>query len=149
MKRHKTMKLQKIKIELKNRDCIEVEFCVENNILKEFKTKIIACQNIEKEISKLKNYVGKNIEQLDLPTGNQHYEILIRELILKMQNKWDFPYKDYELCHCRKISAEDVDQAVISGCHKVEKIREFTWANTGCGTCLGDINKILDYRLTK
>lgn len=87
------------------------------------------------------------LDSVPLPSGTGHAAMLIRELLLKAQGKWNFPYQEEELCHCRGIATHKVDDAILSGCHDLESIRRATSANTSCGTCRWDIDSILKYRL--
>lgn len=84
----------------------------------------------------------------NLPQGNGHSELLLRELILKIQGQWKYPYEQQELCHCRAIPTENVDQAILCGAHTTEAVSTITTASTACGTCRPDVLAILQYRLT-
>ena len=88
-----------------------------------------------------------DISHWAIPSGNSISEILVRELILKVTGSWAFPLDQEELCHCRAIRTSRVDQAIVIGAHHVAKIRRMTSANTACGTCLPEIEKILQFRL--
>ena len=90
---------------------------------------------------------GALVSELVLPKGKSHSAILLRELILKAQGRWQFPYQEEELCHCRAVATARVDAAIVGGCHTVEAVRTATSANTSCGACRGDIEKVIDYRL--
>ena len=76
-----------------------------------------------------------------------HSRLLLRELILKMKNQWNPPYAHVELCHCRAITTETVEQAILKGCHTFEEVSLVTSAATACGTCKPDVQKTIDYRL--
>ncbi len=89
------------------------------------------------------------LAELPLPGGQTHSAILMRELILRAQGRWEFPYKDEELCHCRGVPAAVVDSAIIGGCHTVDQVKRATSASTSCGTCRWDIESILKYRLAE
>jgi bacterioferritin-associated ferredoxin len=82
-----------------------------------------------------------------LPQGSTGPELMLRELILKARNEWDFPYKEEELCHCRAVPAVVVDQAILAGAHKPEQVSRWTSASTACGTCRKDVIAILACRL--
>ncbi len=79
--------------------------------------------------------------------GNDHVSILLRELVLKVQNQFQLPYQEQELCHCRAISTEFVDRAVVGGCHTTVAVARSTSAGTSCGTCKTDTEKLIQYRL--
>lgn len=84
----------------------------------------------------------------ELPAGNSHSALLVRELLLKIRGEWKFPYADLELCHCRAIPAAAVDQAILCGAHTPETVSAISSASTACGTCRPDVQAILAYRLT-
>lgn len=88
-----------------------------------------------------------DLAQLPLPAGSGHAALLLREAILKAQGRWDFPYREVELCHCRAVPTAKVDAAIVGGCHTVEAVKSATSASTSCGTCRTDIEAILAYRL--
>jgi bacterioferritin-associated ferredoxin len=72
--------------------------------------------------------------------------LLVRELILKLQNKWTFPFEDRELCHCRAIPTTHVDSAIVATACTVDRVTRLTNAGSACGTCKPDIEKIIHYR---
>lgn len=84
--------------------------------------------------------------QFELPDGSDHVSMLVRELLLKLQDKWDYPYKEEELCHCRAIPTRVVDQAIVSGVHRIEDIGKFCSAGVTCGNCRTDIEAIMEFR---
>jgi bacterioferritin-associated ferredoxin len=90
---------------------------------------------------------GYLLRDIALPKGKSHSAMLFRELILRAQGRWQFPYKDKELCHCRAVTTAKVDAAIIGGCHTVERVRAATSANTACGACRTDIENVMAYRL--
>ena len=74
-------------------------------------------------------------------------DIVLNELILKINNEWDFPYKDEELCHCRAVETKKVDRAIVMGAHDPKSVSLCTSASTSCGACKEDVEKILEFRL--
>jgi NAD(P)H-nitrite reductase large subunit len=86
---------------------------------------------------------------LEIPQGNSHSEILLREAVLKARGEWDFPYKEDELCHCRAVATAKVDAAIIGGCRTVRAIARETSAGTSCGSCRPDTEAIINYRLNR
>lgn len=134
----------KVITELKGRDYIEVELD-EQNQQKQVRT--IVCSSFYQLLSDYRQRFGDQINNWPLPQGLEHQELLLKELILKLQNKWDFPFKEDEICHCRSISTQKVDQAIIAGAHTPEQVSRQTTASTSCGTCRSDVEKIIQYRL--
>jgi len=87
------------------------------------------------------------ISDLKAPDGKSPSAIIWREIIAKIQGQWSFPLSHEELCHCRRVSAKAVDTSIVYGAHTLEEIRRRTSANTGCGTCLPDLETLLELRL--
>ncbi len=78
-----------------------------------------------------------------IPQGRRSEDLLLKELSLRLQDKWPLANDEPELCHCRKIPQRNVERAVVLGAHTVEQVRARTSANTGCGTCLPDVERVL------
>ncbi len=105
------------------------------------------CQVFLKSVRKQVEVSGNDPRNWVLPQNNSHEALLIREFILRAQGQWQKLDVDGEICHCRAVSASTIDQAVVMGAHTIEKIRRFTSANTACGSCLNDCEKILARRI--
>lgn len=141
----------KLKVELDGRDCLEVECEGDDPSApgKMTKVKMLGCTEFLDLMQKMRRHFGVDIAQWPLPEGRDHSSILVREMILKLQGRWNFPYQHRELCHCRTVEAHVVDQAVIAGAHSTEVVSRQTSASTACGTCRPEVQKIIDYRLNK
>ncbi|MCB0348581.1 MAG: (2Fe-2S)-binding protein [Bdellovibrionales bacterium] len=133
--------MKKIVVELENQDSISVS--LESGSL-HFEAK--GCLEIIKICQQLNTQKISDPFKCALPTGNGHVSMLVRELLQKAKEVWDFPYKEEELCHCRAIPTKVVDQAIINGLHNVEEIGKFCSAGVTCGNCRTDIENILNYR---
>lgn len=107
----------------------------------------VGCSSWLALLGRLRAAHGSDPAKWPAPAGVSHEEILVRELILKAQGVWAFPYPDEEICHCRMVPAEVVDQAIVAGAHTPEMVSRLTMASTSCGTCRPDVQKILHYRL--
>lgn len=94
-----------------------------------------------------KNRWQGNLKALCIPSGTTGPELMLKELILKARGEWSYPYQDVELCHCRAVPTEVVDQAIMRGAHTPEIVSRWTSASTACGTCRKDVTAILNYRL--
>lgn len=106
------------------------------------KWSVIGRVTLLEEAQQLKNSVQGDIAKLSVPSGKSPSQLLLKQLILKIKGEWPNT-SDPELCHCRKIPQSSVERAVILGANTVDKIRQRTSANTGCGTCLPDVESIL------
>lgn len=134
-----------IRAELKGRDLIEIETS-ENGMPR---VKALGCSELLDLLHQCRSQFGADPHQWPLPEGLSHSELLLKEALLKLKGQWDFPFKEEEICHCRSVPAEVVDQAVIAGAHRTEVVSRRTSASTSCGTCRMDVQKIIDYRLKK
>ncbi|MGL5085886.1 MAG: (2Fe-2S)-binding protein [Clostridium sp.] len=47
------------------------------------------------------------------------------------------------ICHCRNVDYVAIRRAMRSGARTLEEIKQMTGAGTGCGECLGEIERIL------
>ena len=84
-----------------------------------------------------------------LPEGSGTGAMLVRELLLKAQGQWQYPYEHEELCHCRVVQTRVVDAAILTGAHSPSQVSKQTSASTACGTCRPDVEAIIAYRLGK
>lgn len=132
--------------ELKGRDLIELEFPEKESSAKP-RLKAIGCTELLSLIRRFQVQFGKDPNSWPLPKGSSHSELLLKEVLMKSRGLWDFPYKDAELCHCRSVPTENVDQAIVAGAHRPEVVSRQTSASTACGTCRPDVQKIIDFRL--
>lgn len=132
-----------IVIELKGQDRLEV------TSLNPFKMKVIGCDLLFRKLSEIRQKEGSDPSQWRLQQSHDHASLLINELILKVQSKWTHPYPHDEVCHCRTVSLETVEQAILNGAHTPELVSKWTMASTACGTCRPEVEKILQFRLQK
>lgn len=109
----------------------------------------VGCPELLKLLGEWRPKLQGDLQALSVPTGVGHAQMLFRELILRAKGEWLFPYKEDELCHCRAVPTQKVDEAVICGAHTVLSVSQRTSAGTSCGTCKPDIEQVLKYRLAK
>ncbi len=128
-------------VELKGRDRLEI------TSLSPLKMKIIGCEKLHKKLTDLKKSEGSDIAKWKLQNEKDHVSLLINELIFKLQEKWAHPYPHEEVCHCRVVTLETVEQAIFNGADTPEMVSKWTMASTACGTCRPDVEKILNFRL--
>jgi len=131
----------RVVVDLPGRDRIEAH--KQNNI---WKVVASGCQELLESLRRLQA-TGEDPSLWVLPNGNNHSDLLLRELILKVRGEWVYPYQHEELCHCRSVATEIVDQAILAGAHTTSSVSARTSASTACGTCRPDVQKILSYRL--
>lgn len=128
-------------VEVAGRDRLEV------TSLEPFQMKVIGCESLFQKLQFFKAKHGNNVKAWPVPTETDHVSLLLKELILKLNGNWQHPYNHDEVCHCRTVSLETVEQAIFNGAHTPEMVSRWTSASTACGTCRPDVEKILKYRL--
>jgi NAD(P)H-nitrite reductase large subunit len=74
-----------------------------------------------------------------------HVSVLINQLKLKVEGKWLLPYTHEELCHCRQVPTQVVEELIILGVRSQQEISHRCRAGTGCGTCRKDIVDLIEY----
>lgn len=137
------------RVEIPLRDLLEVDLEIDGGQMKTSQFRVLGCSEFLELVESWKTHFQGEIKDLPLPQGRDHSSLLLKELILKIKNEWEVPYPHEELCHCRQVSTEKIGEAIVCGAHSVEKVARDTSAGTGCGTCRGDIQKLIDHRLEK
>jgi bacterioferritin-associated ferredoxin len=128
-------------------DSISLQLELDGRQIKSSRLSGTACTSLLRMMSQWRTKLKGSLDEVALPTGEDHASILIRELILKAQGRWEFPYKDEELCHCRGVATCKVDSSIIAGCKTAASVSRETSAGTSCGSCKPDIEAVLRYRL--
>lgn len=112
----------------------------------ETQIRVLGCVALQEKVKALV-VLNPDPAKWELPEGRDHNDLLIKEFILRARGEWQFPYGEAELCHCRSVPTEVVDQAIVAGAHTCVNVSSRTSASTACGTCRPDVQKIIDYRL--
>lgn len=131
------------------REEVHLEWSLEKDQLTDVSMKVIGSLPFLRYSQDIKKTLAGPLDQVPLPVEKTSFALIWREVILKIQNKWEAPIPDGDLCHCRKVSGEKVARAIVYGAHSLNELRLRTSANTGCGTCLNDVQSILDYYLVR
>jgi bacterioferritin-associated ferredoxin len=117
-------------------------FLTESGDIKKSEWRVTGSLEMIEEAQNLKNKMKGPLASAPLPEGFSFQKLLLKELLLKAREEW--PGEDeQELCHCRNVPQKIVERAILLGAHSVEKVRQRTSANTGCGTCLPDVERLL------
>lgn len=146
MDAEKKTKINKFKVSWPGHDEISIEICLKTRLVTSLK--VMGCVetlNYIKDLSQ--KFKTLSVFEWPIPLGSSHSEMLIRELLLKVNKSWDYPYKEAELCHCRLVPTCVVDQAVLGGAHTSLQVTMATGAASGCSACQVNIDKIIQYRL--
>lgn len=114
--------------------------------LKSQKLNWVGCRQFRTRVLELRSHYGPNPKnwKYDFFRNNlDHSSLLLKVFINKLSGK-DLTQGEVEICHCRMVKAEEIQRAVYAGAHTIEHVRQWTTANTACGTCLGDVQKVID-----
>jgi bacterioferritin-associated ferredoxin len=140
----------KARAELQKREWVEVELELDDKgAVTALTWNALGCHKLLEAAGRATaQMLKKNLSDLQWQ-GASHWDLLLTEVIDRLQNKFQIPIADAELCHCRKIPTAVVDEAIVLGAHTPEKVRAWTTASSGCGTCRPDVEKLIDFRLKK
>ena len=130
-----------VQVRFPGRDQIEAQ--LQNGV---WSIQVIGCFQLQDQVAQRQKQEA-DLTKWALPEGHHHTDLLLRELILKARQEWNFPYFEAEICHCRSVPTDIVDQAILAGAHDTRKVSAQTAASTNCGTCRPDVQKVLNYRL--
>jgi bacterioferritin-associated ferredoxin len=108
------------------------------------KVTVTGCDEIVKKVSELVN-ISPDPRDWPFQESKDHVSILINQLKLKVEGKWMLPYEHKELCHCRQVPTQVVEELIILGAHSQPEISQRCRAGTGCGTCRKDIVTLIQY----
>lgn len=98
-------------------------------------------------LTQYREHLKAGVDKAPLPEGKSPGELMLKEAILRLRGEWDFPFKEDETCHCRVISTDKVNQAILVGAHTSREVSQMTSASTACGTCRPDVEAMIEYRL--
>ena len=139
-----------IRAEIPQREWIEFEFETDGELIKALRWKAQACHFVLEQATKFTKQVkNKNFKQYKPQFSQDHAGLLMAEVWGKLKKEFVSPKDDLEICHCRKINEDVIDRAVVLGAHTPEKVKEWTSASSGCGTCRNEVQKIIQKRLNK
>lgn len=127
---------------------VQVRIELEGTIIKKHEWTVVGSLALLTAAKALKKSFPKTIDQLQVPSGSDASTLLLKELVLKIKGEWALGDGDTEICHCRKISQQSIDRAIILGAHTLEKVRKRTSANTGCGACMPDVQELITKRVS-
>lgn len=129
------------------RESLHLKLQIENGQIQSVEMQIKGCMDFLLLSQKMKSKLVGPLADLLPPSGTDHSSVIWREMIARIQDSWSLPMEHAELCHCRKITTQKVDRAIVYGAHTVEEVRKRTSANTGCGTCKNDVQSMINNRL--
>lgn len=124
-------------------DFVEVTVDVDNHQVTQTKWNVVGRDELYSAVRALQPQVRGDLKKLPVPQGKTPEQLLLRQLMLKIRGEWGDEPSDPELCHCRKIPQSHVERAIILGAHTIEKVRQRSSANTGCGTCMPEVEALL------
>ena len=98
-------------------------------------------QLVEEWRSKLSGPLAK----VPLPEPNGAGAMILREVLMRAKGEWQAPYDQEQLCHCRSVPTAKVEEAILTGALTTGKVSRLTSASTACGTCMPDVQAMIDY----
>ena len=108
--------------------------------------KVVVCESTQRALEVWVQACVSRGQIVAGPLGGDHASMFIREVSLRLRNDFRPPYAEVEMCHCRVVSTEQVDRAVIAGCWSVRDVARETTASTSCGTCRPDVEAWIKFR---
>lgn len=136
------MSSKNIHVQLAHCDHIELQILASGAV----SIQVQGCSQMMSLTQHLQQTYGADFRVWPYPSGVSHAELLWKEFLQKLHQKWTPPYTDEEVCHCRKVSLKRVEEAILRGALTTEMITEKTQASSACGTCRPDVDKILAWR---
>jgi len=150
-----------VDVGLLGRDQVRATFTFTASLLSAVEFEATGCQKFLQQLRALRSLIlnlpeserdllqpsTKVTEIFSTLSRQDHSSILIRELILRLQDRFQLPFTEAELCHCRAVPTEVVDRAIVAGSHTVQAVARVTSAGTSCGTCKPDTELLIEYRL--
>ncbi len=134
---------QSFQAEILGGDSVSITIEIENQQITKTQWKVVGREELYQAVQALQIQIKGDLKKLPVPNGKTPEQLLLRQLILKIRGEWGDEPSDPELCHCRKIPQTHVERAIILGAHTIEKVRQRSSANTGCGTCMPEVEALL------
>lgn len=135
-----------IEISIKGRECLKMEWS-EGDVKPSFEA--IGGLQFLRSLQAWAATASGSPSGWPLPQGTSTADLVLREAVLRFRGQWSLPYDEIELCHCRAVSREGVENAIRCGAHTTEMVSRWTAASTACGTCRPDSQSLIDYYLSK
>lgn len=109
---------------------------------------VSGCLQLRERIKSL-SLMNPNPVQWPLQLGSDHVSQMVNKMILLLKQEWSLPYNSHELCHCRQVTTETVEELIILGALSQQEVSQRSRAGTGCGTCRKHITQIIEYYKNK
>lgn len=133
-----------IRIEILGQDLIELKSLSSGELGVHF----VGCAEFSRQVSDLKVKYGPDPRDWTFTNELNHSSLLLKEFILKCRGEWQVVYDAQELCHCRNVSTQTIEQAILCGARTSEQVSQWTSASTACGTCRVHVEEILKARVS-
>ena len=134
---------------VRGQDRAQVSLEMNSDIILQAKVSAVGCLAFLQAVEQLRNALRGPLALVRWsPSNNRHVDLLMNEIVLRLQQKWNAPHCETELCHCRRIPRAKVDEAIICGAKSAAEVALLTSAGTGCGSCRPRTEDIIAYRRT-
>lgn len=142
---------KRLQVDLRGRDRFEVDFSFDDSgSPKGIRlVSVSGCSALETKLRSVIENINALQKWPESLEGRDHASILVRELLMRAMGKFERPYAEAELCHCRAVPTDIVDRAIVGGCHTTGMVARMTSAGTSCGTCKPDTEKLIAFRLNE
>lgn len=131
-----------IRAEILGRDFIEMKILSSGERVVHY----VGCTEFSHQVLGLKQKYGPDPEHWEFSNLGNHWDLLLKEFILKCRGGWEVVYEAKELCHCRNVTTQTIEQAILCGARTTEEVSRWTSAGTACGTCRSHVEAILKVR---
>lgn len=102
------------------------------------------CQQLQDTLTEHHQKFGHDLKSWQITQPKNHAEFLIKKLLNTIEGK-STPYSHEEICHCRMVSTQRVENAIFNGAGSIDALKRVTTASTSCGTCGPDLKKLLGF----
>ena len=141
----------KFKREIPGRERLELDIEYEGNKIINLKISGLGSLQFLRFVNSLRSLSGIKISELEVPQGYlaQPDQLLFRQAVLELKKLWNPPYLQKQICHCRSVSTQVVENSILVGANTTNQVSRMTSASTACGTCMPDVQAMINYILAK
>ena len=132
------------KVSIHGGDEISLQLSEVNDQIEKASFKMVVCQALIEKVNAIKHTFNGPLSQIKVPTGTEHYDLLLRELVLKVKKQWPKQKNKKIVCLCGQLTVQDIHQRIFTGSRTVSSVREGTYEGTQCTFCVQEIKSLLE-----
>jgi bacterioferritin-associated ferredoxin len=135
------------KREIPGREYVSVDIEYDNDKIKSIKISALGSLQFLRYINGFRSLNEINVSKLEVPKGylDSPDLLLFRQAVLELKKIWNPPYTQQQICHCRSVSTQQVENSILVGANTTSKVSRMTSASTACGTCMPDVQAMIHY----